>query len=533
AGIQTEVIDDERTAAFVGFGQALESNNAVVLVCTSGSAGYNYAPAVAEAYFQQVPLLVLTADRPPEWLDQWDGQTIRQQNLYGEHVKKGYQFPVDTYHPDAQWQADRMVSEAINLAHAEPKGPVHINVPIREPFYPTPDQSFAPSETLKVIRKETADFQLSDVTRNLLFQRYQETEKVLIVAGQHVWSQPWRSSLANAGQQLEIPLIADVISNAQSLPNSIHHQDAWLPALPKKTKEELRPDLLITLGKSVISKQVKLFLREYPPQEHWHLQPHDAPTPDPFQSLTRVIPTNPATFLRELSQQSSLTMGQTAYLSLFKSLDKQADDILADFHSHSDGSFNEFQAVHHILKALPRLSDLHLANSMAVRYANFEGLGQLGQEIRVFANRGTSGIDGSNSTQRGAYAGRLSMLLTGDMAFFYDRNAWWGAEPSDHHRIVVLNNHGGGIFRMIKGPRQLPELEYLFDTHQPLSAETMATEWGMEYHSAKNMDELEATLPDFMSEVKGSQLLEIFTDMETNTAVFDRFKQQMRETYGA
>ncbi|HAP59347.1 MAG TPA: 2-succinyl-5-enolpyruvyl-6-hydroxy-3-cyclohexene-1-carboxylic-acid synthase [Cytophagales bacterium] len=532
-GIQTQVIDDERTAAFVGFGRALESNTPVVLVCTSGSAGYNYAPAVAEAFFQQVPLVVLTADRPPEWIDQWDGQTIRQQNLYGEHVKSSYQFPVDTTHPDAQWQADRMISEAINLAQAEPKGPVHINIPLREPFYPTPDQNFTPSEGLKVIRRDTPQLRPSEIDQNLLAQEYMEAEKVLIIAGQASWSQPWRSGLMQIGRALDVPVVADIISNAQGLPTAIYHQDAWLPALQENTKEELQPDLLITLGKSVISKQLKLFLREYPPQAHWHLQAHTGPTPDPFQSLTRVIPTDPNRFLQEVSSQAKASSEQTAYLSLFRSLDRQAYKAQQGFHSGSSTTFNEFGAVNQLLQALPRLSDLHLANSMAVRYANFVGLGELGNEIRVFANRGTSGIDGSNSTQRGAYSGRLSVLLTGDMAFFYDRNAWWGAEPTAHMRIAVLNNHGGGIFRMIKGPRQLPELEYLFDTHQPLSAKNMAEEWGMTYRAVHNEHELAEALPDFVSELKGAQLLEIFTDMETNTEVFDRFKQQMRDTYGA
>ena len=530
--ITTEVIDDERTAGFVGFGRALASGNPVVLVCTSGSAGYNYAPAVAEAFFQQVPLLVITADRPPEWIDQWDGQTIRQNDLFGQHVKASYTLPVDTTHPDAAWQWDRTVAEAIHQAQAEPPGPVHLNVPLREPFYPTPEQEFSPSPDLKIIQTTAPTLQVSEVEQHLLREAYAQYERVLVVVGQHSWDSSLRSALNKLGESLQVPVVADIISNGQGLPTAIHHQDAWLAGLPETDKEGLRPDLLITVGKSVISKQLKLYLRKYKPQAHWHLQGHTGPTPDPFQSLTHVIRTEPISFLRQWAEQVQPTGSQGTYLKHWQACDAKT---LEGFQTALGTAepLTEFDAVAALLPALPRLSDLHLANSMAVRYANFVGLGAQNQEIRVFANRGTSGIDGSNSTQRGAYSGRLSVLLTGDMAFFYDRNAWWGAEPSAHIRLVVLNNHGGGIFRMIKGPREQPELEYLFDTHQPLSAQTMAEEWGMQYHAAHSLAEVNEALPTVLGEVDRPQLLEIFTDKATNTAAFDRFKQQIRDLYGA
>lgn len=134
--LKCKVVADERSAAFIALGIAQQTNKPVVLICTSGSAAYNYAPAIAEAYFQQIPLLVLTADRPPEWIDQFDGQTIRQTNIYGKHVKESYTLPVDLSHQDAVWHVERTISEAINLAKTYPAAPVHINAPFREPFYP-------------------------------------------------------------------------------------------------------------------------------------------------------------------------------------------------------------------------------------------------------------------------------------------------------------------------------------------------------------------------------------------------------------
>ena len=134
--LTVRVVPDERAAAFIGLGIAQAQRRAVALVCTSGTAGLNYAPAVAEAFFQQIPLLIFTADRPPEWIDQLEGQTIRQHNLYGAHAKGAFEFPVETSHPDAKWHSARIINEAINLAQAAPAGPVQVNVPLREQFYP-------------------------------------------------------------------------------------------------------------------------------------------------------------------------------------------------------------------------------------------------------------------------------------------------------------------------------------------------------------------------------------------------------------
>ena len=152
--LTVRVVPDERAAAFIGLGIAQAQRRAVALVCTSGTAGLNYAPAVAEAFFQQIPLLIFTADRPPEWIDQLDGQTIRQHNLYGAHAKGAFEFPVDTAHADAKWHSARIVNEAINLAQAAPAGPVQVNVPLREPFYPKAGEEIRYEQDVKIIRDD-------------------------------------------------------------------------------------------------------------------------------------------------------------------------------------------------------------------------------------------------------------------------------------------------------------------------------------------------------------------------------------------
>ncbi|HEX8545795.1 MAG TPA: 2-succinyl-5-enolpyruvyl-6-hydroxy-3-cyclohexene-1-carboxylic-acid synthase, partial [Cytophagaceae bacterium] len=180
--IITKTISDERSAAFIALGMALQTRQTVGLLCTSGTAGLNYSPAVAEAFCQQVPLIIFTADRPPEWIDQLDGQTIRQQNLFGRNVKASYQLPVDYNHPDAAWYIERILSEAINQAEEYPKGPVHINVPLREPLYP---ETIEFDEGVKIISTFPGKKTLSLDLQERLQTEVKSFKKILIVAGQN------------------------------------------------------------------------------------------------------------------------------------------------------------------------------------------------------------------------------------------------------------------------------------------------------------------------------------------------------------
>jgi 2-succinyl-5-enolpyruvyl-6-hydroxy-3-cyclohexene-1-carboxylate synthase len=168
--IQTRTISDERSAAFIALGMAQQLNMPVVLICTSGSAAYNYAPGVAEAFFQQIPLIVITADRPPEWIDQWDGQTIRQTEIYGKHVKGFFQFPDEYGHQDKVWHANRIVNEAINLSKEFPAGPVHINIPLREPFYPEETEIFDFFKKVRIIEPMYSEPVLSEGNKSDLIK---------------------------------------------------------------------------------------------------------------------------------------------------------------------------------------------------------------------------------------------------------------------------------------------------------------------------------------------------------------------------
>lgn len=519
--IETKVIPDERSAAFIALGMAQIQKRPVVLICTSGSAACHYAPAIAEAFFQQVPLLVLTADRPPEWIDQFDGQTIRQSGIYGNHVKASFDFPDNPTHPDIQWHANRLVNEALLQTMNEPPGPVHINVPLREPFYPDADEQTFFRKT-PLIKQPEKNLQLREEALDALLREWDNSPKKLLVAGQMERSSAMAEALNTFSNNYQTPVINEVISNLHGLENSIFHHDAFLAANPNSDNEALVPHLLITFGKSTLSKNLKHFLRKHRPKVHWHIQPHER-YQDTFQSVTKIIPMNPLNFFQDLAKRLGQTKESGHYLNEWKQRDCKIASGLSNF--LDEQPFGEFQAVRLAMDKLPADSHLHLANSMAVRYANFVGM-RGKDSISVWCNRGTSGIDGSNSTATGAALaqGKIVTLITGDMAFFYDRNAFWHNYQTPNLRIILLNNHGGGIFRMIKGPSEQPEFEEYFETKQALNPSNLAKEFGFAYQRCTGEEELRAGLQHFFNPGEKTKILEIPTSGLTNAKILEDYR---------
>ncbi|MEJ8756984.1 2-succinyl-5-enolpyruvyl-6-hydroxy-3-cyclohexene-1-carboxylic-acid synthase [Pontibacter sp. H259] len=518
--LNVKTVSDERAAAFIALGMALTTGKPTVLICTSGTAALNYAPAVAEAFFQQVPLLILTADRPPEWIDQLDGQTIRQQNVYGQHIKHSYTFPVDFSHKDSTWFSERMVSEALNETMAFPTGPVHINIPLREPFYPAPGEEITFDAGVKIIEEEQPTYSLSSTQLAQLQQKISNYSRILVVAGQQNHTHEIQAALQQFASESGAVILGDLISNIHTLDETIRHQDAILACPDPEKLATLQPDMLITFGKSVISKALKLYLRKYKPKAHWHIQPAGQ-VADTFQALTRIIRCSPEAFFTSIKATSD-----TNYSSAWSGIENKATDFLK--HYTSDAAFSELTVVARIFATLPIDSNLHLANSMAVRYANIIGL-ESSKNVEVYANRGTSGIDGSTSTAVGCAltSNKITTLLTGDMAFFYDRNGLWHNYMPHNLRIVILNNHAGGIFRLIDGPKQQPELEEFFETRQALDAANTAKDFGMKYSSCATLEELSQILPSFFAADAGAGILEIFTDSKANAAAFANYKQAL------
>jgi 2-succinyl-5-enolpyruvyl-6-hydroxy-3-cyclohexene-1-carboxylate synthase len=518
--IHCRTISDERSAAFIALGMAQQLEKPVVLVCTSGSAALNYAPAVAEAYFQQIPLLIITADRPKEWIDQWDGQTIRQEEIYGKHVKGSFNFPDEFSHADKVWHAHRISNEAIRLAQAYPPGPVHINIPLREPFYPEADETYDYDRNLPIRDEVIAGLALSPEEKIKLKTALENYQRILLVPGQQRPDENLKALLALAVDQDQAVVVADGISNMGS-ENSITYHDHFLTAVAEDPN--YKPDLIISFGKSIISKSLKLFLRNTG-ADHWHIQ-EAGYVADTYQHLTKHISTTPEDFLTFFTE-TSLT-GDVQFRSHWHAADQLVAQNLGDILDKA--AFGEYKAFHQILPHLPPDSKLHLSNSMGVRYYNFLGIKSPSYE--VICNRGTSGIDGSNSTAVGCTFTTKDpvTLITGDMAFFYDRNAFWHNYSMPNLRVIILNNHAGGIFRLIDGPSRQPELEEFFETRQALDAQHLSLELGFKYYRADNDHTLEEILENFFQKSVHPQILEIFSESESNAKILQAVKVQTKK----
>ncbi|PIQ47451.1 MAG: 2-succinyl-5-enolpyruvyl-6-hydroxy-3-cyclohexene-1-carboxylic-acid synthase [Cytophagales bacterium CG12_big_fil_rev_8_21_14_0_65_40_12] len=524
--IETKVISDERSAAFIALGIAQQQKLPVALICTSGSAAYNYAPAIAEAFYQEIPLIILTADRPAEWTNQYDGQTIQQSGIYGKHVLANFDLPADASHKDVKWHCNRVINEAIIIAKNK-QGPVHVNVPIREPFYPERNEIISFPE-VRIIQQKFAVKNLDRKDWIKLGYQWQQHSKKAIVLGQLDFDKGLQNALYRFAEKAGIPVIADIISNLQELPGVITNQDSFLNPQLNPVHQDLAPTLLITVGKSLISKNLKLFLRNNPPTEHWHISPSDRIN-DTLQHLTQTFDIHPETFFTEFikfiggkGDFNFINQWQNANLRV----EKQKEQFV------KSRKFSELQAFQVSLGAVPNKSILHFANSMSVRYANILGLPQ-GKNLTVFANRGTSGIDGSNSTAVGAALSQKNqvVLFTGDMAFFYDRNAFWHNYNLKNLRVIVFNNNGGGIFKMIDGPKRQAELEEYFVTKQVLSAENTAKDFGFEYQTCANLKDLKGHLESFYLTSKTAKILEIKTNADKNTESFNEYKKLVIESF--
>lgn len=533
-GFTVRTFSDERSAAFIALGMAQELNNPVVLLCTSGTAAYNFAPAVAEAYFSHIPLVVFTADRPIEWIGQQDGQAIVQKEIFGPHVKKSYTLPQEYGHSDDQWNVNRVVNEAINLSQKELKGPVHINAPFREPFYPASNDHIQFTENVRTITVLPSHHTLSETEKESIRSQWSRYNRIMVIGAQGNPNNNLVDAVAAFSKSNAVPVVGDITTNLHACESLIRHADVILGQASDDVKRSLHPDLLVSFGKSVLSRQTKQFLRAYKPKEHWYIQ-SDGNFTDTFQSVTKTISTTPEEFFSCLStvdrEESFEGQKQRNYYKLWEIEERRVMRSLGQFFPQQE--LGEFELVKEVLSALPENINLHLANSMSVRYASFIGLKAEQNSINVFANRGTSGIDGCTSTAVGhALANdRMNVLITGDMAFFYDRNAFWHNYPLPNLRIIVLNNHGGAIFKMIDGPSDLPEADEFFVTRQSLTAKNLCEEFGFEYIKLTTRRQVKNALSDLFDQGSSPKILELETTAMLSKNIFDDFKTHIKKSY--
>jgi 2-succinyl-5-enolpyruvyl-6-hydroxy-3-cyclohexene-1-carboxylate synthase len=501
-------IADERCAAFFALGIAQQTKKPVAVVCTSGSALLNYYPALAEAFYSQIPFIVISADRPFDKIDIGDGQTIRQENVFINHSLYNANLT-----QDASEENDMFINEAINVAIAR-KGPVHINVPFEEPLYETTNKL---SVDFNVSGLVISDRQL-DVDDIIAFSTLlNNSQKTLILIGEctpNAIEQKWLEQLALIPS---IVIMTETTSNLHH-PSFINTIDTLITPFSPSEFLELQPKILITFGGMIVSKRVKAFLRKYKPSHHWHIDEHRAY--DTFGILTKHFQVGPNEFFKQFLP--FVKDIESDYKLSFQTIHKQRKIKHVEYLSQVP--FCDLKAFESILSSLPNDIQLQISNSSAIRYAQ---LFDIEKSIEVFCNRGTSGIDGSTSTAIGAAVGskKPTVLITGDVSFLYDSNALWNNYIPKNFKIILINNGGGGIFRILPGHQETETFNTFFETSHCLTAEHLAKMHQLDYTIACNEATLKKGLSQLYKQNEKPMILEVFTPTRVNDKLLnDYFK---------
>lgn len=507
----TYSIIDERSAAFFALGIAQQIQKPVAIVCTSGSAAYNYAPAVAEAFYQRIPLFVITADRPAEWVDQGDGQTMKQWKLYGDHVRFSAQLESHTLNGDADWYNQRMINEAINKSQGPIPGPVHLNVPFREPLYETDDRPSTKAKAVKVMEPEKT---LTAKDLDEINQALSHSKKILILCGLLKQDEKLEKLLEKASQHKNVLILTETTSNLASS-NFVACIDRLIMSFDREEEEEFRPDLLISLGNQIISKKIKFLLRKLKVPSHWHIGSEDVLL-DTFQSLSLSIPIEPTRFFELVSFKSENTV---EYSPKWLEMERKNRELHSSF--LNSAPYSDLKVFHYLLQNLKSGDQVQMGNSSVVRYIQ---LFDQTKGVRYFGNRGVSGIDGSTSTAIGAawLSEEPVLFITGDVAALYDSNALWIKYQPKNIKIAVINNGGGGIFRIIEGPSSTPYLKEHFESSHELDLEKLAEHGKWNYLKANNEFEFKECLQKFKSSDQ-PLIFEIVTPKEENDTVLKQY----------
>jgi len=504
--IETLSVVDERCAAFFALGIAQQTQKPVAIICTSGSALLNYYPAIAEAFYSNIPLVVISADRPKHLIDIGDGQTIRQENVFENHIL----FSANLIENEKyKTRNSQLIGEALQIAVSQ-KGPVHINVPFDEPLYETVSElshyNF-PHISLSSLDNSHIDY-------DALSKIWNEAEKKMILVGVNYPDEELHQLMDFYADDTSVLILTETTSNLHQK-KAIDSIDQLISSLDNTQFEALKPEILITFGGMIVSKRVKQFLRKYQPKHHWNIDKKKAM--NTFFCLSEFIQIEPLDFFSKFN--TTIVKKESKYQSEWL----QVRDEKREKHTAylSKTTHSDFKVFEQIVDNIPANCQLQISNSSIIRYAQ---LFSIDKSNTVFCNRGTSGIDGSTSTAIGAaFANKnQTVFITGDISFFYDSNALWNVNIPNNFRIILINNSGGGIFKIIPGPGKTNALRY-FETPHNLTAEHLCKMYEFDYLKADSTTTVAAQLQGFYGTSEKPKILEIFTPSEENDLILSAY----------
>jgi len=504
-------IVDERSAAYFALGLILKTQKPVAVCCTSGTALLNYSSATAEAYYQKLPLMVISADRPTHWVGQADGQTINQKNVLANFVRRSVTLP-EINNADDLWLCNRLVNEALIALTRIDAGPVHVNIPLSEPLYEFTKDSIPAVRKIQLVEGNPS-------VPSSYVEAWSTFTKKMVVVGQHLPSKELTSAVEKLALRGDTVIIAEHTANLPSAA-SVQQLEQVLVSLTDSEKAQFAPDILLTIGGHIVSKRFKQLIRRHQPSRLWRI---GSDVVDTYQALTDLLDVDAPSFVEGIAKTE---VGSKEYHNLWANRSEQAISAGKEF--LKGVPYSDMLVYRTVFEQMPSGISLHLGNSTPVRYAQ---LFSLPSYVDVYSNRGTSGIDGVVSTFAGfaSQNDRLSLLLVGELSFLYDSNGLWNRYLSPKARIIVINNGGGGIFRLIDGPSKSEALEQHIEYRHGQSVENIATAFGVEYLSASNEKELECSLERLMDEsINKPMLLEVFTPSELNSEVYKGYFEYLK-----
>lgn len=485
---------DERAGAFMALGLSLVSKKPVALICTSGTALLNFAPAIAEAYYQGIPLIAISADRPDQWIDQDDSQTIRQNFALTNFVKKSYSIPAyGDENEELQWYVNRITNDAVNNSCSHKPGPVHINIALNEPLGNKLNKGISQQRIIRFLEADAIGDK--EIIRNLA--KTISNSKVLLIAGFMQPDARLQKVIAEFSRHPNVVVMAETISNLH-LSGQTHSIDSVLACLDKK-QEKYLPDLIIYIGGALISRKLKEYIRSIRSFcTNWSVG-YSNDIADPFMNLGLKIETEVSRFFKNVNgalRKLIIDKEKAYYKSDWEDLRHHASSHHQEYILKSPWS--ELKAFDFILKHLPSSCNLFLSNGTPVRYAQII---DYTLPHASYCNRGVSGIDGSVSTAIGgaaAYKG-MTILITGDLSFTYDIGGLALSDIPDTFKIIVIDNQGGGIFRFINSTSNLSEREDYFCMSPKLPLTEIVAGYGWNYFEASDMESLKKNLKSFLS----------------------------------